>query len=74
MGSSNTDLFHKNNTLSLSLSLSLNCVEFLIENIKWEKEEEAKTRLENNVKHEMGWIEKMNTRFEKQKMSLENEK
>ena len=39
------------------------------------KKEEAKTRLENNAKHEMGWVEKMNTRFEKQKKkSLENKK
>ena len=47
MRPSNIDLSHQK-------TLSLNCVEFLIENIKWEKEEEAKTRLENNVKHEMG--------------------
>ena len=43
----------------------------------WKIESEkkkTKTRLENNAKHEMGWVEKMNTRFEKQKMSLENEK
>ena len=38
------------------------------------KKKKTKTRLENNAKHEMGWVEKMNTRFEKQKMSLENEK
>ena len=44
-----------------------------MKNIKWKKEE-AKTRLENNAKHEMGWVEKMNTRFEKQKMGLKNKK
>ena len=49
-----------------SLSLSLNCDKFLIEIYKVKKEE-AKTKLENNAKHEMGWIEKMNTRFEKRK-------
>ena len=65
-----------------TLSLSFNCVECLIEKYKVKKKkkkakskkQKAKTRLENNVKHEIGWIEKMNTRFEKQKMSLENEK
>ena len=31
------------------------------------KKEEAESRLENNTKHEMGWVEKINTRFEKQK-------
>ena len=41
-----------------------------MKNIKWKKkekkkEEKAKTRLENNVKYGMGWVEKMNTRFEK---------
>ena len=65
--------------MSCQKTLSFNCVEFLIEKYKVKKkekkkEEKAKTRLENNVKHEMGWVEKMNTRFEKQKMGLENEK
>ena len=48
-------------------TLSFNCVEFLIEKykVKKKKKKEAKTRLENNVKYEMGWVEKMNTRFEK---------
>ena len=55
-------------------TLSFNCVEFLIEKYKVKKKKKAKTRLKNNVKHEMGWIEKMNTRFEKKRMSLENEK
>mgnify|MGYP007088644054 CR=1 FL=1 len=59
--------------LSHQKTLSFNCVEFLIEKYKVKKEK-AKTRLENNVKHEMDWVEKMNTRFEKQKMGLENEK
>ena len=62
----NIDLSHKK-------THSLNCVEFLIEKYKVKKEE-AKTRLENNSKHEMGLVEKMNTRFEKQKMSSKNEK
>ena len=55
-------------------SLYFNCVECLIEKYKVKKKKKAKTRLKNNVKHEMGWIEKMNTRFEKKRMSLENEK
>ena len=59
-------------------SLSLNCVEFLIEKHKVKKKKKkkrkAKTRPENNAKHEMGWVEKLNTRFEKQKISLENER
>ena len=70
MDPTNIDLSHqKTQTHSFSI-----CVEFLIEkNIKWKKEE-AKTRPENNAKHEMDWVEKTNIRFEKQKMSLENEK
>ena len=66
MGPSNIDLSHKKKH-------SLNCDEFLIEKYKVKKKR-AKTRLENNDKHEMGWVEKMNTRFVKQKMSLENKK
>ena len=38
------------------------------------KKKKAKTRPKNNVKHKVGLREKMNTRFEKQKMSSENEK
>ena len=34
----------------------------------------AKTRPKNNVKHKVRLREKMNTRFEKQKMSSKNEK
>ena len=34
----------------------------------------AKPRLENIAKHEMGLVEKMNIKFEKQKMSLKNKK
>jgi len=41
---------------------------------KIEEEEEAKTRVENNAKHKMSWVEKMNLGFEKQKMSSNNEK
>ena len=53
-----------------TLSLSFNCVECLIEKYKVKKKkksikQKAKTRLENNVKHEMSWVEKMNTRFKK---------
>ena len=66
MSSSNIDLSHKK-------TLSFNCDKFLVEIYKVKKEE-AKTRLENNAKHEMGWVEKMNIRFEKQKKSLENKK
>ena len=56
--------------MSCQKTLSFNCVEFLIEKYKVKKkekkkEEKAKTRLENNVKYEMGWVEKMNTRFDK---------
>ena len=53
-------------------TLSLNCVEFLIEKYKVKKIEEAKTRPENNAKHERGWIEKINTRIDKLKMNSEN--
>ena len=53
--------------------LSVNCVEILIEKHKVKKKK-AKTRPENNAKHEMGWVEKLNTRFEKQKISSENER
>ena len=34
----------------------------------------AKPRLENIAKHEMGQVEKMNIKFEKQKTSLKNRK
>ena len=53
--------------LSHQKTLYFNCIEFLIEKykLKKKKKKEAKTRLENNVKYEMGWVEKMNTRFEK---------
>ena len=40
--------------------------------MKKKKEEEAKTRPENNAKHEMGWIEKINTRIDKLKMNSKN--
>ena len=50
------------------------CVEFLIEKYKViKKKKKKKTRTENNAKHEMGWVEKMNTEFKKQKMSSESE-
>ena len=52
-------------------TLSPNYVEFLIEKYKVKKKR-AKTRLENNAKHEMSWIEKINTRFDKQKMNSGN--
>ena len=58
MGPSNIDLSHKK---TLSLAIVINFY------FKKKKKEEAKTKLENNAKHEMDWVEKMNTRFEKQK-------
>ena len=68
MDPTNIDLSHqKTQTHSFSI-----CVEFLIDkNIKWKKEE-AKTRPENNAKHEMGWIEKISTRIDKLKMNSKN--
>ena len=50
----------------------IKCLNFKFLNIKWKKK--AKPRPKNNVKHKVGLREKMNTRFEKQKMSSENEK
>ena len=66
MEPTNIDLFRKKNTISL------NCVKFLKEKYKVKKKK-RKTRPKNNVKHDMNWVEKMNTKFKKQKMSLENE-
>ena len=53
--------------LSHQKTLYFNCIKFLIgkKKEKKKKRERAKTRLENNFKHEMGWVEKMNTRFKK---------